>query len=194
MTTPVAISDELQQLEEKHKELSRQLAEARRNIPSIGVQDYAFRNPDGSEVRLSELFADRNELLVIHNMGRKCAWCTLWADGFNGIAHHLESRAAFVLASPDDPATQKEFVESRGWRFRTVSCAGNSFAHDLGFEPEPGKYWPGVSAFRKNEDGTIQRTAHATFGPDDEFCSAWHLFRMLPNGINDWAPKFDYSG
>ena len=40
-------------------------------------------------------------------MGRGCSYCTLWADGFNGLRHHFEDRAAFVVVSPDTPEQQK---------------------------------------------------------------------------------------
>jgi predicted dithiol-disulfide oxidoreductase (DUF899 family) len=126
-------------------------------------------------------------------MGQKCVYCTLWADGLNGLARHLEGRAAFVVSSPDDPATQGAFAASRGWTFRMVSVKGSSFARDMGFEPEAGKYWPGVSAFHKSEDGTITRTGSASFGPGDEFCAVWPLLELLKDGADGWKPKYRYS-
>ena len=107
-------------------------------------------------VRLSELFAGKRDLFVIHNMGTTCRYCTMWADGFNGVYEHLADRAAFVLATPNTPDVQKQFAKSRGWRFPMVSHAGNSFAKDLGYRLERGdetgedssRWVPGVSAFQ----------------------------------------------
>jgi predicted dithiol-disulfide oxidoreductase (DUF899 family) len=80
------------------------------------VSDYTFATADGT-VRLSALFSGNRDLIVIHNMGTTCPYCTLWADGFNGISDHLASRAAFVVSSPDRPEVQKKFAAGRGWRF-----------------------------------------------------------------------------
>src|SRR6516164_9513796 len=60
-------------------------------------------------------------------MGASCPYCTLWADGFNGLLPHIENRAAFVVASPDDPQAQEKFKASRGWRFPMVSHRDSTF-------------------------------------------------------------------
>jgi predicted dithiol-disulfide oxidoreductase (DUF899 family) len=142
-------------------------------------------------VALSALFGDKDDLFVVHNMGRSCVACTLWADGYNGLVPHLESRASFVVSSPDDPATQRAFGQGRGWRFRMVSLAGNGFAADMGFQHEA-RYRPGVSVFRRGAEG-IARVSDAALGPYDEFCAVWHLFDLLPGGTGDWRPKFSYA-
>jgi predicted dithiol-disulfide oxidoreductase (DUF899 family) len=64
------------------------------------VADYVLAGWDGP-VRLSELFGDKRDLILIHNMGTGCTSCTMWADGFNGVYQHLAARAAFVVASPN---------------------------------------------------------------------------------------------
>ena len=133
-------------------------------------------------VSLSSLFGDKDDLIVVHNMGRGCAYCTMWADGFNGVVAHLEDRAAFVVISPDEPEVQAEFAESRGWRFRMASAAGSDFTRDLGFEPEPGSYMPGFSVFHRQPDGTIVRTGRDFFGPGDDYCAPWRMFDLLNGG------------
>src|SRR5215469_16844687 len=101
------------------------------------VADYTFVGADGP-VRLSQLFGDKDTLFVIHNMGKTCPNCTMWADGFNGVLPHLENRAAFVVTSPDEPAIQAAFAGSRGWRFRMVSHQGTDFAADMGYRGDQG--------------------------------------------------------
>lgn len=153
------------------------------------VEDYVFTTPDGP-VALSELFGDRPDLFIIHNMGKSCPACTMWADGFNGVLAHLENRAAFVVTSPDDPQTQRAFAQSRGWRFRMVSHAQNDFAADMGYRSEKG-FQPGVSVFRK-ESGRILRVSDTGLGPGDDFCAVWHFFDLLPEGPAGWRMKFAY--
>ena len=154
------------------------------------VEDYRFRTTDG-EVMLSDLFGAKPELFVIHNMGKGCSYCTLWADGFNGVAEHLANRAAFVVSSPDDPETQEAFKASRNRRFRMVSHQGSSFAEDMGYRRDQ-RYWPGVSVFRKTGQGIV-RLSDAGFEPGDDFCPTWHLFDLLPEGANGGQPKYRYA-
>ena len=111
-----------------YKQTSEQLARYRRQIADLRkemraaqaavepeeVEDYVFQTADGGSARLSELFGDKDTLLVIHNMGAGCPYCTLWADGFNAVYDHLRSRAAFVLSSPDAPGQQQKFAAGRG--------------------------------------------------------------------------------
>lgn len=171
-------------------ELRQKMRAAQAEIEPQAVQDYVF-STTGSPRKLSELFGDKDDLILIHNMGKKCPACTLWADGFNGIYQHLADRAAFVVSSPDSPAVQKDFAASRGWRFPMVSHEGTSFAADMGYRGEKGGWKPGVSVFRR-ENGRILRVADTAFHPLDDFCSLWHMFDLLPQGRGDWAPKFTY--
>ena len=154
------------------------------------VSDYEFSTIEG-QVRLSELFADKEYLLVIHNMGAGCRYCTLWADGFNGILPHIENRAAFVVASPDDPAAQQKFSTARGWHFRMVSYRDTGFARDMGYRSDDG-WLPGVSVFRKRGQ-KIYRVSDTSFQPGDDFCAIWHFFDLLPEAAGDWQPQYKYQ-
>jgi predicted dithiol-disulfide oxidoreductase (DUF899 family) len=100
--------------------LRDKMRELQQTVEPEEVADYVLTGADGP-VRLSALFGGKDTLFVIHNMGKTCPACTMWADGYNGVVPHLESRAAFVVTSPDDPATQAAFAASRGWRFHMVS-------------------------------------------------------------------------
>ncbi len=182
-------------LENEVVEKQRELAELRREVPPEPVKDYLLQGAFGP-VRLSELFGEKPDLILIHNMGKGCSYCTLWADGFNGEVDHLQDRAAFVVCSPDAPEVQAEFAASRGWRFTMVSSADTTFTADMGYVREwQGKTgpWPGVSTFRKNADGSIARIAHRSLGPGDPFCGVWHLFDLLDGGPGDWQPKYSYA-
>jgi predicted dithiol-disulfide oxidoreductase (DUF899 family) len=123
-------------------------------------------------------------------MGKGCAWCTLWADGFTGLLPYLSDRATFVVSSADAPDVAGAFAKERGWNFPVVSSSSGSFKKDMGFETDDGMAMPGVSVFHKKDDGSIVRTGSAFFGPRDQFCALWHLFDMLPGGPGLWQPAF----
>lgn len=175
----------------------KEIAELRQKMRAVQgemepqvVQDYVFSSLDGPR-KLSELFGAKGDLILIHNMGTKCSSCTLWADGFNGVYPHLADRAAFVVTSPDPVAVQQDFARSRKWRFPMVSHEGTTFAADMGYRTEEGRWRPGVSVFRK-DDGKILRVNNAGFQPFDDFCAAWNLFALLPGEAN-WTPRFNYE-
>jgi predicted dithiol-disulfide oxidoreductase (DUF899 family) len=186
------IEGQIESLENEIHEKKKRLAELRKQIPSQEIIDYKLKSSDGSEMLLSSLFGAHDELVLIHNMGKGCAYCTLWADGFNGVVGHLENRAAFVVVSPDDPETQTKFAQSRGWKFRMLSAKGTAFSKDMGFQTADNHNLPGVSTFHKAGDGKLYRVAHTEFGPGDDFCGVWHLFDLLPRGSNQWQPRFSY--
>jgi predicted dithiol-disulfide oxidoreductase (DUF899 family) len=182
-------SERLTQYRRQISDLRGKIRELQESVEPQEVMDYTLATGDGP-VRLSQLFGDKASLFVIHNMGASCPYCTLWADGFNGVLPHIENRAAFVVASPDDPQAQEKFKASRGWRFRMVSHRDSTFAADMGYRRDDG-WLPGVSVFKK-QGGKIVRVADTSFGPGDDFCSIWHFFDLLPEAAADWKPKYKY--
>ncbi|MGH6892212.1 MAG: DUF899 family protein [Dongiaceae bacterium] len=184
-------SEKLEHYRKQIADLRQRMRATQAAIEPEEVSDYAFSTPEATR-KLSELFGDKNELILIHNMGRKCPYCTLWADGFNGVYHHLADRAAFAVSSPDSPATQREFAKGRGWRFPMVSHEGTSFAADMGYRSDEGGWMPGISVFRR--DGKrILRLSDAGFHPLDDFSAVWHILDLLPEGAGGWSPKFKYA-
>lgn len=190
----------------QYRETTEKLAAYRKEIEALrakmrdlqgavepeAVADYEFITLDGP-VRLSQLFDDKDTLIAIHNMGKECPACTMWADGYNGLIPHLKSRAAFVVTTPDDPKTQAEFAISRGWRFRMVSHQGTDFGVDMGYRNEETLGWqPGISVFQR-KDGRIVRVSDQRLGPGDDFCSVYHFLDMIPEGWGDFRPRFTYA-
>ena len=142
------------------------MREAQASVEPEDAADYSFATPRGA-VSLSALFGDKPDLIVIHNMGASCPYCTLWADGFNGVFDtSLASRAAFVVSSPDRPDMQERFATTRGWRFPMVSHEGTTFAADMGYRSSTGGWLPGITAFRKS-GLQVQRVPNAD-GPGRE--------------------------
>lgn len=187
------IEHRIDQLELEIAERRAALAELKRQRGPLPVEDYGLTGMDGQPVKLSQLFGDSRELLVIHNMGPRCAYCTLWADGFNGFLPQLESRVPVVLASPAGAEAQRKFGESRGWRFRMVSTMGSRFTRHLGFEDANGNLRAGVSVLVRTEDGGIARRAFDGFAPGDPYCGLYALLDLLPEGAGEWEPRLGYS-
>src|SRR5687767_1635010 len=131
--------------------LKKKRTQTMRAIGPEPICDYQFKTLEGT-VMLSDLFDGRPDLILIHNMGRSCRWCTLWADGLAGVYKHLSNRAAFVLSSPDEPKVQAEFAASRAWPFRLVSVQGSTFPKDMGYMDPDGDPGPGVSVFHRTPD------------------------------------------
>ncbi len=178
-------------------ELAKQkLAEARKRRPKEVIEDYVLQDIDGNDVRLAELFGGKDDLIVVHNMGASCIYCTVWADGLAGLIPHISDRAALILCSPDKPEDMKKFAAKRNWDFKMVSAAESSFPRDMGFWMDEGPQagpWPGVSLFKREPDGSITRVGKTFLGPADEFCAVWPLFEMLEGGAKGWEPKFNYA-
>jgi predicted dithiol-disulfide oxidoreductase (DUF899 family) len=171
--------------------LRSRMREVQATIEPEAVEDYEFAKPGGT-VRLSGLFGDKRDLIVILNMGASCPYCTLWADGYNGLYPHIADRAAFVVSSPDAPDVQTRFAAGRGWRFPMVSHGGTDFAGDMGYRSDSGGYLPGVSVFQR-DGARIVRVADTGLQPHDDFCTLWHFLDLLPEGSAGWRPRFSYG-
>jgi len=123
-------------------------------------------------------------------MGQGCRYCTLWADGLNGFLPHLESVISVVLVSKDTPALQRQFANSRGWRFRLASHGGGEYLQEQSVQ-EDGGNMPGAVVYTR-DGNTIRRKNAVTFGPNDMFCPAWNLLAMAGLGEDTWTPQFAY--
>jgi predicted dithiol-disulfide oxidoreductase (DUF899 family) len=184
---PIA-NQEIFSLEQEIIDLQAKLDELRLStVRGTAVTDYELMAWDGTPTRLSSLFDDKEQLILIHNMGMACRYCTMWADGFTGLLPYLERVAAFVVVSPDDIETQMAGAAKRGWKFRMLSAKGTSLFSDMGFELPDKSPWPGVTTLYKDETGQLRRHSVASFGPGDRFCPAFSFADLLPNAQN-FAP------
>lgn len=172
--------EKIEALQMKMYQNYAKIQELRKELePELVNDDYTFLNAENQPVKLSELFGDHSTLLVVHNMGRHCSYCTAWTDGYSGIYDLLKEKTSFVVSSPDAPRVQMEVKTKRDWVFPMVSLGESSFALDLGFQVEGG-YHPGVSVFIRDEAGLIKRTWSAPFGPSDHYGIVWHTLDLLP--------------
>jgi len=179
----------IKEIEAQIEALTDELWNLRKDQPGTPVaEDYEFVRSDGTPTHLSDLFGDLDHLLIIHNMGESCRYCSLWADGFVAVAPLIKEVASFVLVNGDSPETQREVAEGRGWNFLMVSDHEATFTRDIEMLTEQGR-WPGVTAFFKQPDGTILRMNQAVFGPGDAFSPIWHFLSLRKGGINGWEPR-----
>ncbi len=183
------MNDKIQQLEKEIFDLIARLQALRKANTKKPVPNYRFKTLDG-EVTLLELFGERDKLMLIHNMGQGCRYCTLWADGFNGFVPHLESAMSLVLVSKDNPELQRTFANARGWRFRLASHGGGDYIKEQTVTPGSGNA-PGVVVYERQGDRIFRKNA-AVFGPGDMFCSMWGLLGLAGLGEEDWTPQYSY--
>ena len=182
-------SNELFDLEQQIAKLIQKLNVLRKSSTPEEIPNYTFSTLNG-KTTLLDLFGDKGKLLIIHNMGQGCRYCTLWADGFNGLLTHLESVMSVVLVSKDSPETQRRFANSRGWRFHLASHGGGDYIREQsvidGSVNEPG------AVVYKQDGNKVYRTNNCTFGPGDIYCSMWSLLGLAGLGEEDWTPQYTY--
>ncbi len=116
---------EAEQLEYDIMQKSAKLAELRSKEQPAEVPDYDFRT-EGGTVSLSDMFGDRDRLLVIHNMGQGCRYCTLWGGRdqrhyrSSGRRHvglaGVEGCAGCATADGDEQGLADAYCKSWRWR------------------------------------------------------------------------------
>ncbi len=175
---------EVGEIDKEIENLRKKRIELNARAGAMKIQNYSLKDRDGNDVKLYDLFGEDKYLIAIHNMGRGCDYCTMWADGMKDTYREIEKKAKFILVSPDMPEVHKAFAEARGWNFNSYSSFGSEFTYDLGYEiRKEGKkfYWPGVSVLEMLDDGTVVRVGKDYFGPGDFYCNIWHFLDLLPS-------------
>ena len=182
-------NNEIRDIEQKIHTLMERLAKLQQSNRGNEVINYSFSTIEG-EINLLDLFGEKDKLLLIHNMGQGCRYCTLWADGFNGFLPHLESTISVVLVSKDAPQLQRKFAHSRGWRFRLASHGGGEYIQEQSVMKEPNNM-PGAVVYERDGD-KIYRKNDCVFGPGDIYCSMWSLLGLAGLNETSWTPQFSY--
>ena len=177
------------ELEQNIGKLIAELNALRKTNPGTPVPNYTFATLTG-QVTLLELFGGKDKLLAIHNMGQGCRYCTLWADGFNGLLPHLESALSVVLLSKDPPEVQRRFANARAWRIRLASHGGGVYMREQSVVNEEDNY-PGAVVYERDGD-TILRKNACVFGPGDIYCAMWSLLGLAGLGEDEWTPQYTY--
>jgi predicted dithiol-disulfide oxidoreductase (DUF899 family) len=182
-------SERIIELERNIGELMAELNALRKSSPGTPVPNYTFATLTG-QVSLLELFGGKDKLLAIHNMGQGCRYCTLWADGFNGLLAHLESALCVVLLSKDLPEVQRRFANARGWRFRLASHGGGAYIREQSVFNGDDNF-PGAVVYERDGDAILRKNS-CVFGPGDLYCSMWSLLGLAGLGEEEWTPQYTY--
>jgi predicted dithiol-disulfide oxidoreductase (DUF899 family) len=194
----------------REKELTHlrdQLAADRQGLPWVKVEkDYSFDAPCGA-CGLSDLFADKSQLLVYHFMfgpdwAEGCPSCSMVADHLNGLAVHLAQRDVSLVMVSRAPVEKIEaFGKRLGWDIPWVSSGRSDFNQDfaVSFTQEqlssgkpynyntsafPTTEAPGISAFAK-EGGDVFHT-YSSYGRGlEDLLGVYKLLDMAPKGRDE---------
>ena len=205
----------LAEIDEMHHR--ERVAELRRRLPKgAEIQDYAFYEGPadlhaGDEpvttVRLSKLFSRPDRALVIYHLmyGKAqttpCPMCTMWIDGYNGVAHHFAQNFDFAIAAAADPAALRAHARDRGWdNLRLLSCGESTFKYDFASEDAEGNQDSTLTVFMHEPDGTLRHfyTGHPHLADDinqrgiDLLTPVYNMLDLTPGGRGDWYAELTY--
>ncbi|MEV4410942.1 DUF899 family protein [Catellatospora sp. NPDC049609] len=212
-----AARKELRQAEIELMRHRERVAALRRALPpGPVVDDYVFEEGPAdlaagdapvTTVRLADLFTGSGRDLIVYQFmyGKKqtepCPMCTMWLDGFNGVARHVAQNADLVVVAAADPPALRAHARSRGWtNLRLLSAGTGPFKYDLGSEDADGDQDSTVSVFTRDDDGTVRHfySAHPRLADDldergiDLLSPVWHLLDLTRNGRGDWSAGLGY--
>ncbi len=197
-------------------ELRRQMesvAAELRSLPPGGEvpEDYVFDRIGGdgaaTTVRMSELFADKDTLMLYHYMFPRhaeddrpgptrgpfaelplqegpCPSCTALIDMWEGAMPHFEGlggNLAIVARAPIERVAA--FARDKGWRYtRLLSAANCSFRRDYGGDGDDGEPVPLLTVFKRWPDGTMRLhwASELVFAPTDPGQHPRHLGTVEP--------------
>ena len=205
--------------EKEHMRAGDRLSAERRALPWVEVdKEYVFDTPDGKKT-LADLFEGRSQLIVHHLMyhpdwDAACAGCSFQADHIDGPGQHLAHHDVRIVAVSRAPLAKLVAYKRRmGWRFDWVSSYGSDFNYDFHVsftreQLEHGKVeynyglvdgydeLPGVSVFRKNQDGQVFHTYSPYARGLDAILGGNHYLDLTPQGRSDedypdWPRRHD---
>ena len=213
----LAKREELRMAEIELMQQSERVAAMRRALPKGAVvKDYVFQEGPADlnagddpvrEVRLSELFTAPNRSLILYQFmyGKRnvnpCPMCTMFIDGWNGVAHHLTQNVDIAIVAAADPKPLREHARNRGWNnLRLLSCGANTFKYDFKSEDKEGNQDSTLSVFTKDSDGTIRHfySQHPWLSPQvkergmDLLCAVYNVLDITKEGRGDWYASFKY--
>lgn len=189
-----------------------QVAALRRGLP-LGhqvTQDYEFQSLNESGhttvVKLSELFANPNQSLVIYGLmydkdSSPCPMCTSFLDSFDGAVRHAAAKLNIAVVAKGPIELLASFAKQRGWEnLNILSSAHNTFNKDFFTEVPGAGQVPIINVFQQS-NGNIHHfyTSELFFDAAepgqhprhmDMMFPLWNLFDLTPEGRpNDWFPS-----
>ena len=187
------------------------LVEQRRALPPgpVVTKDYRFKDENGGEVGLIDLFGPHDALVTYFWMfgpqrERPCPMCTNFLGAVNGNASAIKQRVALKILGRSPVARQRAFAIERGWRdLDFVQTVGDDYAKDLGMLHADGSEWAGIVVVKRDRDKArlfwaAEMTAEMADPGEDprlapDIASLWSILDLTPGGRGtDWYPKLSY--
>ena len=187
------------------------LIEQRRALPPgpVITKDYRFKDEQGFDAGLLDLFGDKNTLVTYFWMygpqrPRPCPMCTNLLGALNGNAADIKQRVALKVLGRSAVDRQYAFAQERGWRdLNFVQTVGDDYAKDLGVLMSDGTEYPALVVYRRDGDrvrlfwASEMTREMADPGQDPrgapDIASLWTILDLTPEGRGtDWYPKLQY--
>jgi predicted dithiol-disulfide oxidoreductase (DUF899 family) len=198
----------------KEKQMTRlrdEINAERLVLPWVEVQkDYVFDTSAGKK-KLADLFDGRSQLIVYHFMlgpgwAAGCPGCSFVSDHFDGALPHLEHHDVTLTAVSRAPLAEIAAYKKRmGWRFPWVSSSASDFNYDfhVSFDrqeiangraeynfaklesSDASEEQPGLSAFYKDEAGTVYHTYSGYTRGLEELIGTLMILDRAPKGRNE---------
>ena len=186
------------------------LAEQRQALPPGPVidRDWRFRDSDGSELGLADLFGDKDTLITYFWMygperQAPCPMCTDTLSGLDGVARNVMKRAAFKVLGRSPVSRQLEVARERGWHnLQFVQTVGDAYAKDLSLLLDDGGEAPAFTVYQR--EGDTVRLFYNSEMPMDaadpgqdprgatDLSPLWNVLDHTPEGRgSDWRPGLD---
>lgn len=196
--------------EKEMSKLQEQLTKERQELPWVKIDKlYVFQGPDKKET-LCDLFEGKRQLVVYHFMFQPdwtegCKSCSLIADHYEPSIIHLKQRDVnMVTISKASIDRLEAFKKRMGWSFKWVSSLDSDFNSDFnvsfpgdlkdqkevyynyGMIPAfPSTEGPGMSAFYKDDDGTIFHTYSCFARGLEKFLTVYDILDIVPKGRDE---------
>ena len=201
--------DALLKEEQELVEKTKAVADKRRTLPRGGElkEDYVFQWANdgkvGQKVKFSELFGDKNTLLLYSfmfgpNWDNPCYSCTSLVDGFDRTWYQVtHSGAAFVAIAKAPAERINAWAKKRGWsQIALVSGLESPFQADYKCQGDSDDMqWPVMHVFRK-QDGRIFHfwATETSSNHVDTIWPYWNLMDFTPEGRPDFdTPPQNYK-
>jgi predicted dithiol-disulfide oxidoreductase (DUF899 family) len=180
------MTEEIKSLEMRLYEDGCRLAELRAQQEPEPFEDFTLQTAEGPRP-LSSFLGPKGRLLVIHNMGESCDYCTLWADVLTACIPWMDEETGWLLVNGDSLKQQASHKAKWGWPYEMALDPDADFTTACGFMTPDGRY-PACSAFELI-DGQLHRHGGAMFGPHDRFNPVWPLLALFPGAANAYEPR-----
>lgn len=201
---------ELLEKEKAHSRARDELTRERQALPWVIVEKaYEFDGPDGPAT-LACLFDNKSQLIIQHFMfdpewEEGCKSCSFISDHMDrSVVHAAHRDTAFAAVSKAPIEKLETFKKRMQWTFKWVSSANSDFNRDfhVSFTDDeiknrnayynfregsafPVKEAPGISAFAKDDAGTIYHTYSVYARGLEAYMGAYFLLDIVPKGRDE---------